>query len=119
MPKYRCLMIGAGGMGGCWIRSFFATFPERMEITGLVDIREEALHSSGDFLGLSADQRFTSQEEAFSRTEADFCCIVTPPAFHEQSVMLAIEHGMDILSEKPIADTWEACVRICQSLIHI
>jgi predicted dehydrogenase len=37
---------------------------------------------------------------------------VVPPAFHESVVDLALAHGMDILSEKPIADSMEACARI-------
>lgn len=30
--KKRCLMIGAGGMAGAWIRRFFPNFSNRMEI---------------------------------------------------------------------------------------
>lgn len=116
MARHRCLMIGAGGMAGGWIRRFFPSFSERMEIVGLVDIRDEPLHDAGEFLGLPAARRFTNQEQAFGETEADFCCIVTPPAVHEQSVMLACERSMHILSEKPIADTWDACVRIYRAV---
>lgn len=112
MDKHRCLMIGAGGMAGAWIRLFFPNFADRVEIVGLVDVTEGPLTSSGDFLGLSEDRRFLDQEEAFDRTEADFCCICTPPAVHELSVRLACERGLDILSEKPIADSWEGCARI-------
>ena len=114
MSKHRCLMIGAGGMAGGWIKRFFPNFSERMEVVALVDIKEEPLRDSGDFLGLPEDRRFSDQEQAFDKVEADFCCIVTPPAVHEQSVQLATQRGLDILSEKPIADTWEACVRIAQ-----
>lgn len=116
MPKHRCLMLGAGGMAGSWIKRFFPNFSDRTEIVGLVDINEAPLKDSGDFLGLPEDKRFTDQAEAFDKVEADFCCIVTPPAVHEQSVILACERGMDILSEKPIADTWDACVRIREAV---
>lgn len=109
-------MIGAGGMAGSWIRRFFPNFKERMEIVGLVDIKEDVLNSSGDFLGLSANRRFTDSKSAFDAVEADFCTIVTPPAVHKEAVMLAVEKKMDILSEKPIADTWEACVDIYRAV---
>ncbi len=112
MAGYRCLMIGAGGMAGGWIRNFFPSFRDRMTVAGLVDISEEALRWSGDFLELPEHLRFTNQEEAFDKVGADFCCIVTPPAVHELSVRLACERGMDILSEKPIADTWGGCASI-------
>jgi len=116
MAKQRCLMIGAGGMAGGWIRRFFPNFRDRTEIVGLVDVNEEPLEHSGEFLGLAEDMRFTDQEEAFDKVRADFCCIVTPPSVHELSVNLACERGMAILSEKPIADTWEACGRIYRSV---
>ncbi|MFQ6098864.1 MAG: Gfo/Idh/MocA family protein [Armatimonadota bacterium] len=115
MPdRKRCLMIGAGGFAGAWIRQFLPPFSDRMEIVGLVDINPEALGSSGDFLGLPVDRRFDDMQRAFDEVEADFCAIVIPPVVHEEAV--AVESGTHILSEKPIADTWEACVRIYRAV---
>lgn len=115
MPTpYRCLMIGAGGMGSRWIRDIWAPFRDRMAFAGLVDINPNALREWGDFLDLPASARFTDVREAFARVEADFCCIVTPPAFHQEAVELACACGMAILSEKPIADTLEGCQAIAR-----
>jgi predicted dehydrogenase len=116
MPKQRCLMIGAGGMAGSYVRHFFPQFPERVEIVGLAEIRREVLDSAGDFLGLPATARFTDLAEAFRQVEADFCTIVIPPAFHREAVLAAVERRMPILSEKPIADTWEACLDIYRAV---
>ena len=117
MPtKHRCLMIGAGGMAAGWIRGICPRYFDRMEIVGLVDVNPEPLHAQGDFLNLPGERRFASQEEAFANVEADFCIICIPPAFHEESVMLAVERNMPILSEKPIADSWEASVRIYRAV---
>jgi len=110
--KLRCLMIGAGGMAGGFIRTFFPQFADRMEVVGLVDINPDPLNLSGDFLGLEPSCRFAQMREAFDSIEADFCCIVIPPACHREAVLLACERKLDILSEKPIADTWEACCDI-------
>ena len=112
MAKYRCLMLGAGGMARGWIRNFLPAFSDRMEIVALVDVNEEALKDSGDFLELPASARFTDGAKAFESVEADFCIIVTPPWIHKENVSMAAERGMDILSEKPIADTWEAATDI-------
>ena len=113
---HRCLMIGAGGMAAQWIRRFFPPFEGRMKVVGLVDVREEALRDSGDFLGLPVSSRFTDLTQAFEQVEADFCTIVIPPAFHEEAVMRAVERRLPILSEKPMADTWEACGRIYRAV---
>src|SRR4051794_20951694 len=113
---HRCLMIGAGGMAGAWIRNFFPNFRDRMGVAGLVDVREDVLQSAADFLELPAAARFTRMDEAFEKVEADFCTIVIPPAFHEEAVLHAVRRGLPVLSEKPIADTWEACGRIYRAV---
>jgi hypothetical protein len=58
-------MLGAGGMAGYWIRNAFPQFSDRMEVAGLVDIRETVLNESGDFLNLSPGARFSDMAEAF------------------------------------------------------
>lgn len=110
------LMIGAGGMAGNWIRSFLPRFRDRLEIVGLVDVNPEALANSGDFLDLAPSARFTSMETAFREVGADCCIVVVPPAFHKDAVLRAVDRGMDILSEKPIADTWEATCDIYRAV---
>lgn len=108
MAKKRVLMIGAGGMAGNWIRRFLPSFADRLEVVGLVDVNPQVLAASGDFLGLAPSRRFTDMAAAFEAVEADFCAIVIPPAFHQQAVMHAVRRRLPILSEKPIADTWQA-----------
>jgi len=116
MEKYRCLMIGAGGMAGHWIRSFLPRFFDRLEVVGLVDVRPEALNASGDFLKLAPSQRFTDMTAAFDTVEADFCAVVIPPTFHRDAVLKAVGRRLPILSEKPIADTWEASLEIYRAV---
>jgi predicted dehydrogenase len=107
-------MLGAGAMGSHWIRDVWQPFGDRMEFAGLVDPNPAALHEAGDWLGLPPAACFAGAREAFAKVDADFCCIVTPPAQHREAVELACARGMDILSEKPIADTPEACAAIAR-----
>lgn len=116
MAKKRCLMIGAGGMAGGWIRNFYPRFNDRHEMVGLVDVNRQVLDSAADFLGLAANQRFTDMKTAFDAVEADYCTIVIPPAYHRDAALLAAEKKLDILTEKPIADTWESCVDIYRAI---
>jgi predicted dehydrogenase len=103
-------------MAWYWIEQFWTPFRDRVEIAALVDVNPNALQQAGDFLGLESARRFTQVAQAFEAVEADFCCIVTPPAFHAEAVELACRRGLDILSEKPIADTWDACCSIYHSV---
>lgn len=113
---HKLLMIGTGGMARHWIHSVWATFKDRVTIAGMVDVNPELLNTAGDAVGLPASARFTNMAEAFSKVEADFCCIVTPPRFHREAVEGAAARGMHILSEKPIADTWEDCCAIAKAV---
>ena len=116
MAKRRLLMIGAGGMAGNWIRRFLPSFADRLEVVGLVDVEPRALAASGDFLGLAPSRRFADMASAFDAVEADCCAIVIPPAFHRQAVMHAVRRRLPILSEKPIADSWQASGEIYRAV---
>lgn len=112
------LQVGAGGFGARWCREFLPpnVADGTVRVVGLVDIDAEALRKSQQALGLADALCFTDLETAFTTVKADFCTIVVPPAFHERVVDLAIAKGMHILSEKPIADTLEGCVRIADKV---
>ncbi|MBV9547105.1 MAG: Gfo/Idh/MocA family oxidoreductase [Chloroflexi bacterium] len=114
--RKRCLMLGAGGMAEAWIRRILPAFSDRLEIIGLVDISPTALAASGDFLGLEDRRRFLMLEAAFDAVAADFCIVVIPAAFHSRAAALAAQHGVPILCEKPLADTWTACSEIYRAV---
>ena len=106
--------IGVGGWGQHWCT---AVLPRLRELglavpIAAVDINRDVLGKAKNQLGLADDQLYTSAAQALAERKADFITIVVPPAFHEQMVDLAVEHGCHILSEKPIADTMAAACRI-------
>ena len=115
---YRMIQVGTGGMGSFWCRGILPPFIEsgRIEVVAAVDIVPEMLAHAHEGLGLPPERCYTDAKVAFANHEADFCTIVVPPAAHEQIVDLALQHGMDILSEKPIADTMTASVRIASKV---
>ena len=116
VAKRRLLMVGAGGMAGNWIRRFLPNFFDRLEVVGLVDVNPEVLKTSGDFLNLAPNRRFADLAAAFESVDADFCAVVIPPAYHKEAVLQAARRGLAILSEKPIADTWEATGEIYRAV---
>ncbi|UPK05745.1 Gfo/Idh/MocA family oxidoreductase [Bradyrhizobium sp. 170] len=115
---YKVLHIGAGGFGERWCDTFLPPYVTdgTIEVVGLVDIDTEAMEKGRRHLSLKTEQCFTSAQEGFRAVKADFCTIVIPPALHESIVDLALARGMHILSEKPIADTMEASVRIADKV---
>ena len=109
-----CLMIGAGGMAGGWIKRFTEEFSDRVRIIGLVDVNEDVLQRQGQALGIKESQLFTDYAEAVDKVKADFCGIATPPQFHSPQAIAAMESGMPVICEKPIADTLDAA----KAMVH-
>ena len=115
---YKMIQVGTGGFGGWWCKNFLPpnVADGLVEVVAAVDLNPEAFVNAKEGLGLRDDQLYTDIRKAFDENKADFCSIVVPPAFHEQVVDIALEHGLNILSEKPIADTLEASVRIAEKV---
>jgi len=115
---YKMIQVGTGGFGRSWCERFLPPNVKDglIEVVAAVDIDPKALQSARDSLGLSADQCYTDVHKAFSERPADFCSVVVPPASHEDVVDAALAHDMHILSEKPIADTLAASVRIAEKV---
>ncbi|MAG37296.1 MAG: hypothetical protein CL878_13765 [Dehalococcoidia bacterium] len=110
--RHRLVMVGAGGMARAWIRRFLPVHANRVEVVALVDVAPEPLDEQGDFLGLPANCRFARMEDALEVVDADCCAIVIPPIAHRWAVELAAARGIAVLSEKPLADTWEDSVAV-------
>lgn len=108
------IQVGTAGFGNAWCKRFLPPNVEDglIEVVAAADINPEHLENAREGLGLRADQCYTDVRRAMDENKADFCAIVVPPAHHEEIVDLALEHDLNILSEKPIADTMAASARI-------
>ena len=117
MP-YKMIQVGTGGFGAAWCQQFIPpnVKDRTVEVVAAADINPDNLLNAMEHLGLPAERCYTDVRKAFAENKADFCAIVVPPAFHESIVDIALEHGVHILSEKPISDTLEASVRIAEKV---
>lgn len=111
---HRALVIGAGNMAREYFSRLLVPFRDRVTVTVLVDLDPGALATGAALLGLSADQSSTDLATAFDRGDADCCLVLVTPNAHEEAITLAIDHALPVLCEKPIADTWAACLRIAR-----
>jgi len=111
---YNVVQVGTGGQGARWCSDFLPPHVAegRIEVVAAVDVDPDAHENAVEHLGVAPEDCYTDVEEAFAEADADFCTIVTPPWTHEEIVEAAVEGDLDILSEKPIADTLDASVRI-------
>jgi predicted dehydrogenase len=110
----RYIQVGTGGFGAYWCRAFLPRLTElgKAVPVAAVDINPDALKNAQEYLGVPPERCYTDLSRALDENSADFLNIVVPPAFHEAVVDAALARDLHILSEKPIADTMEACCRI-------
>jgi predicted dehydrogenase len=108
------VQIGTGGHGLDWCGRILPPFVRagRIEVVAAVDVDETALGNATRFLGLPPERCYTDLRTALEQVEADFCAVVVPPEAHEEVVGIALEFGLDVLCEKPLADSFESCFRI-------
>jgi len=111
-PKF--IHVGTGGFGRHWCVDVLSRLVKtgKAEPAAAVDISPDHLANAQHGYGIAPDRCYTDAQRAFDEVEADFAIIVVPPAHHESIVDLALARNLHILSEKPIADTMEACCRI-------
>jgi predicted dehydrogenase len=109
----RLIQVGVGGYGRTWLDTVEA-FRGRVEYAALVDIDPAALEAARRRVGMAAVRCATRLEEVLGSVEADSLLCVVPPTWHESVITQALDAGLHVLSEKPIADTMEASRRIVE-----
>ena len=106
------IQVGMGGMGNRWLQ----TVRESGEavFAGFVEVNPAIAAEQAAKYNLEPSTIFSSVEDALNNVRADGLINVTPPIFHEAVSVTALEAGLPVLSEKPLADTMEAAQRIVQ-----
>ncbi|MBA2514800.1 MAG: Gfo/Idh/MocA family oxidoreductase [Solirubrobacterales bacterium] len=100
------IQFGAGSWGMSWLGKIeqSAHFELRALIEPVAGAREAALAA-----GVAPDLCFGGLDEALAAgVEAQVGVVVTPPATHLAVAHEAMEAGLDLLVEKPLADTLES-----------
>jgi len=110
VPRIGVIQVGVGGMGQTWLRTVAAS--EEVEYVAWVDVDEQVLKEKCEAYGFDPQHCYTSLNEALQREEADGLINVTPPQYHKAISCTALEAGLHVLSEKPLADSMESATDI-------
>lgn len=112
--KQRVIHVGVGVFGRRWCSDFLKANVDdgTIEVVALVDRDPANLEVGRAALGLAPAQCYADAAAAFAAVPADFCTVAVTPAHHEEVIDAALAAGLDILCEKPIADTMAATLRI-------
>ena len=109
----RIIQAGVGGFGGSWIHAVKEC--DGFYHVALVDPNADALQWAGDVTGVPPERRFHSLENALSAVEADGFIDCTPAPCHQSSTIQAIQRGLHVLVEKPIAETMPTAIAMVKA----
>jgi predicted dehydrogenase len=94
------LVVGAGVMGTLHARALSGI--RQAELCGVVDRSEPVAHRSSAKLGVPA---FADLDRAISHARPDAAIVATPDRYHREPTEIALEAGLAVLVEKPLATT--------------
>lgn len=100
--KVRVVCIGIGGYAQVYWKSLFASKADNFEIVGAVDPFPEA----AKFLPEIKERGiplYNNMEEFYETSSADLAIITTPIHLHTRQIIYALEHGSNVLCEKPLS----------------
>jgi predicted dehydrogenase len=106
----KVIQVGIGGMGNAWLRAVQDS--AEVAYAGFVEVNEAVAAEQVAKYGLAGLPVFKSLDEALHQVQADGVINVTPPQFHKAVSLTALEAGVPVLSEKPLADTRQAALEI-------
>ncbi|MBR4673926.1 MAG: Gfo/Idh/MocA family oxidoreductase [Victivallales bacterium] len=114
--KVKLMIIGCGGRGTGYSK-YALKNPERAEVVAVADPIPERRNTIGDAHGIPEKFRFHDWKEAAKMPRlADAVLICTQDNMHEEPAIAFAALGYDILLEKPMAPTAEACKNIVAAI---
>ena len=99
----KVIQVGIGGMGNAWIGAVQRS--DEVEFAGFVEISDDIAKQQAERHNLDENTIFKSLSEAIDKLDVDGVINVTPPQFHKEISFIALEAGIPVLSEKPLAGT--------------
>ncbi|MCO6451759.1 MAG: Gfo/Idh/MocA family oxidoreductase [Caldilineales bacterium] len=109
----KIIQMGVGRFGMYWLRTL-SELPE-VEVVAVVDASESALETCSNTFGLEASLCYTTLEAALAAAQADMMLCITPPAYHREHVTAAMNAGLHVLCEKPIAYSLDDCMAMLET----
>ncbi len=99
----RIIQVGVGGMGLVWTDRVAES--EKWEAAAYVDINRRNLMTAAARHRMPKTCCYTNLERALNEVEADALLDVTPQQFRKEVCLAALERGLHVLAEKPLADS--------------
>ena len=99
----RVIQVGIGGMGNAWLTAVQRS--PQVEFAGFVEINPDIARAQAAAYNLDQSLIFDSLPRALEQVDADAVLNITPPQFHREVTVAALQAGLPVLQEKPLAGT--------------
>jgi predicted dehydrogenase len=114
--RFDAVMVGAGSRGYRAYGPYAIAHPEEIRFVAVAEPDEGRRRRFADAHGISPDRCFASWEDMLDGPRlADVAINATMDRSHLASTSALLESGYNVLLEKPMATTPEACVELVQA----
>ena len=114
MNKLKGAVIGCGGLGKAHLSNLLKI--EAVQVVAICDIQKEQFTKvittnlgTTEAADLSNIRQYTDAEEMLDREQLDFVVVGLPTYLHEPYSVMALNRGLHVLCEKPMARSLEGC----------
>lgn len=101
-------IIGCGGIAGAHVGAYKEV---GATVSALTDVSKDAMNALMEAQEINAEC-FGDYRQLIDSGLVDAVSICTPPVAHEEAALYALEKGIHVLCEKPLANTPEAAKKI-------
>ncbi|MCD9023803.1 Gfo/Idh/MocA family protein [Cohnella silvisoli] len=116
MRQITAVLVGAGARGRFVYGAYAKKYPAEMKIVAVAEPNEERRRLVATEHGLSSDQLYESWEQVLSKVKmADVAVISTQDRMHYAPTMKALEHGYDVLLEKPMSPSADEIIAMANA----
>lgn len=99
--KLKVALISAGMITNAAHIPAYLNMKDDVEIVAVADLNRDAAQATADRWGIP--HTFSEPEEMLKAVEPDLVSVCTPNIAHKQMSILALEHGANVICEKPAA----------------
>ncbi len=115
MRKSTAIVCGAGSRGTSYAEHM-KKMSDKYDIVGVAEPIDARRNNIRDMFSIPDENCYNDYMDIFARGKmADIAIIATQDSMHTEPALRAIELGYDILLEKPVAQTPEECIEICEA----
>ena len=103
MRRFKVAQVGVGGRGKNTLDAFLKYGDSVVDITAICDTDKTDLQETADQLNISAC--FSNVEDLINHADFHVASVTTPTPVRQEVILPLLEAGVDVLVDKPFAET--------------